>query len=101
MVFGCMHCWIISFFFNNYSMLPFTFISVTVIVFKLNGATSCRNIEEDDAADGKVSGGDRKLAGENSSVEKQVSVHGKLQGHTLLPFLLVPIILIIETSHRQ
>jgi hypothetical protein len=47
----------------------------------LNGATSCRNIEEGDSADGKVSNGDHKLAGENSSVEKEVSVEGNLRTH--------------------
>ncbi|CAI8617214.1 unnamed protein product [Vicia faba] len=42
-----------------------------VLQSSLRHSGSLRNIEEDDSADGKVSGGDRKLAGENSSVEKQ------------------------------
>ncbi|KAL5055322.1 hypothetical protein RYX36_036004 [Vicia faba] len=42
-----------------------------VLQSSLRHSGSLRNIEEDDSADGKVSGGDRKLAGGNSSVEKQ------------------------------
>jgi len=44
----------------------------------LNGATSCRNIEEGASTNGKASDGDHKLAGENSSVQKEVSVGGEL-----------------------
>jgi hypothetical protein len=44
----------------------------------LNGATSCRNIEEGASTNGKASDGDHKLAGENSSVQKEVSVDGEL-----------------------
>lgn len=41
-------------------------------------AISCRNIEEDDSADAEVSGGYHKSAYESSSLEKEVSVNGKL-----------------------
>ena len=63
----------------NYLKVLFSFSSVIVIDFYLNnGATSRRNIEEDDSADAEVSAGDHKGAGESSSMAKEVSVDVKL-----------------------
>lgn len=48
------------------------------MVFYLMDAAFCRNIEEDDSADGRVSDGDHKRASESFSMEKEVSVDVKL-----------------------